>query len=277
MVLNRIVPWEMFRERLEATRPKTQDAKRGGRRGYDVVLTFKILVLRELYALSDEPVEYQIGDRLAFQRSLGIGIQHVVLDYTAGWRFRERLKGEVIGDLFETLGGYTDIAGVEAKNGQMLDASLVAKPRTQRPPQAPEGGPALSPQQATCRGGDAAWTKKRGRSYFGYKNHVNADVAHGFIRGFAAAPASVHVSQSVAELVDVTRTEQPLYEDSAYRSAQTRERFGLKDGTQYKAQRNGPLMAQQKGEPGSCEGACTGRARVRAYRPVPAGQAVLCK
>ena len=29
---------------------------------------------------------------------------------------------------------------------------------------------------------DARWTKKRGKSYFGYKNHVEVDVKHKLIR-----------------------------------------------------------------------------------------------
>ncbi|WP_425478325.1 hypothetical protein, partial [Frateuria defendens] len=51
-------------------------------------------------------------------------------DYTAVWWFRETLKGAVIEDLFVRLGAYIDLAGFEARKGQMLDASLVAKPKT---------------------------------------------------------------------------------------------------------------------------------------------------
>jgi hypothetical protein len=32
---------------------------------------------------------------------------------------------------------------------------------------------------------DARWTKKHGRSFFGYKNHVNADAKHKLIRHYA--------------------------------------------------------------------------------------------
>ncbi|WP_049624015.1 IS5/IS1182 family transposase, partial [Frateuria defendens] len=133
VVLGRIVPWSMFREPLEAVRGP-RDTKKGGRPFHDAVLMFKILVLRELYALSDEQVEFQIADRLSFQRFLGLGIEHTVPDYTAVWRFRETLKGAVIEDLFARLGAYIDLAGFEARKGQMLDASLVAKPKTRKPP-----------------------------------------------------------------------------------------------------------------------------------------------
>ena len=58
----------MFRETLETMRTAGRDPRKGGRPSHDAVRMFKVLVLRELYALSDEQVEYQIADRLSFQR-----------------------------------------------------------------------------------------------------------------------------------------------------------------------------------------------------------------
>jgi len=249
VVLNKIVPWSLFREPLEAARGSQRDPRKGGRPAYDAVLMFKILVLRELYALSDEQVEFQVADRLSFQRFLGIGIEHSVPDYTAVWRFRERLKGGLIEELFDTLGAYIDAAGFEARKGQMLDASLVEKPKQRKPPTPKDGEPALTPMQAAHRDGDANWTKKHQRSYFGYKNHINADVAHGFIRAFTVTPASVHDSKAFAVLLNTEQKGQPVYADSAYRSAAASTRCkdrGLIDRTMYKAQRNRPLTAQQE-------------------------------
>ena len=249
VMLKQIVPWSIFREPLEAARGEGRDPRKGGRPFHDAVLMFKILVLRELYALSDEQVEFQIADRLSFQRFLDIGIEHTVPDYTAVWRFRERLKGEVIEDLFAHLGAYIDNAGFEARKGQMLDASLVEKPKTRKRAVPKEGEPTLTPMQVAHRDPDANWTKKHGRSYFGYKNHVNADAAHGFIRAFAVTPASVHDSQRIEALLDITQKGKPFYGDSAYRSAETAQRCkqrGIKDRTMHKAQKNRPLTKQQE-------------------------------
>ena len=55
------------------------------------VLMFKILVLQALYSLSDEATEFQIKDRLSFQRFLGLGLDGTVPDATTVWLFRERL------------------------------------------------------------------------------------------------------------------------------------------------------------------------------------------
>src|SRR5690606_6860999 len=113
--------------------------------------------------LSDEQVEFQVADRLSFQRFLGIGIEHVVPDYSSVWRFREKLKGGVMEALFERLGAYIDVAGFEARKGQMLDASLVEKAKTRKPPGG-KTGETPSRKQAAHRDGDATWTKKHGRS-----------------------------------------------------------------------------------------------------------------
>lgn len=250
VTLNRIVPWEIFRETLEAAQGERSDPRKGGRPRHDAVRMFKVLVLRELYALSDEQVEYQVSDRLSFQRFLGMGVSDGVPDYTAVWRFREKLGTENrMKELFEELGRYVDAAGFQAKQGQMLDACLVEKPKTRKPVTPKEGEPELTPMQRAHRDPDADWTKKHGRSYFGYKNHVNADVRHGFIRAYAVTPASVHDSQRRDELLGTVQKGQPLYGDSAYRSEATQalcQRRGLTDRTMFKAYRNRPLTEQQK-------------------------------
>ena len=45
-------------------------------------MMFKILVLQALYSLSDEGCEFQIKDRLSFQRFLGLGLDGSVPDAT---------------------------------------------------------------------------------------------------------------------------------------------------------------------------------------------------
>ena len=41
-----------------------------------------------------------------------------------------------------------------------------------------------NPSRGAQKDTDARWTKKRGASYYGYKNHVNVDREHKFIRGY---------------------------------------------------------------------------------------------
>lgn len=65
-----VVDIEVFRVPLIAALRCSPRGK-GGRPPFDPVLMFKILILLALYSLSDEGTEFQIKDRLSFQRFLG--------------------------------------------------------------------------------------------------------------------------------------------------------------------------------------------------------------
>ena len=65
-----------------------------------------------------------------------------------------------------------------------------------------------------------AGPKKHGRSFFGYKNHVNADAKHKLIRHYAVTDAAVHDSQELDGLLDEGNTCNDVFADSAYRSAE---------------------------------------------------------
>ncbi len=80
--IDEVVPWENFRPRLEAAwrKPAEERKSRAGRKPWDAVPMFKAIVLRELYNLSDDQVEYQLRDRLSFIRFLGLGLEDKVPD-----------------------------------------------------------------------------------------------------------------------------------------------------------------------------------------------------
>ncbi len=59
VALDRLVPWESFRERLQVLRDKPRKSNAGAR-GYDPVMMFKVLVLQSMYNLSDAATEAQI-------------------------------------------------------------------------------------------------------------------------------------------------------------------------------------------------------------------------
>ena len=89
-LLNLLIPWEPFRPILESV-PKAKPKGPGGRKPYDRMLLFKMMVLQQLHNLSDEQTEYQVRDRLSFQRFLGLGLEESVPDHTTLWLFRESL------------------------------------------------------------------------------------------------------------------------------------------------------------------------------------------
>lgn len=128
-LLNRIIPWERFRSILESV-PKAKPNGPGGRTPCDRILLFKMMVLQQLHNLSDEKTEYQILDRLSFQRVLGISLEEAVSDHTTLWLFRESLvQAQLTERLFTTFHGFLREAGYAARAGQIIDASFVTVPR----------------------------------------------------------------------------------------------------------------------------------------------------
>ena len=81
--IKKIVPWEDFRTDIEAvTETKPEERKsNAGRKPYDTILKFKILVLQSLHNLSDDRTEYLIRDRISSlsrsgARGPGAGCHH---------------------------------------------------------------------------------------------------------------------------------------------------------------------------------------------------------
>src|SRR5712691_3369616 len=77
--IKKMVRWEDFRADIEAvTETKPEERKsNAGRKPYDTILKFKILVLQSLHNLSDDRTEYLIRDRISFMRFLdGAGCHH---------------------------------------------------------------------------------------------------------------------------------------------------------------------------------------------------------
>src|SRR5262245_22509531 len=102
--VKKIVRWEDFRADIESvTETKPEERKsNAGRKPYDAILKFKIVVLQSLHNLSDEQTEYLIRDRLSFMHFLDLNLEDPVPDATTIWLFREALaQAGLIDKLFE--------------------------------------------------------------------------------------------------------------------------------------------------------------------------------
>lgn len=96
---------------------------------------------------------------------------------------------------------------------------------------------------------DARWTKKHGKSFYGYKNHVNADAKHKLIRHYQVTDASVHDSRQFDGLLNKANTSADVYADSAYRSAAIEAKLkarGLRSRIHQRASRNHELSKAQE-------------------------------
>ena len=127
-VLDHAIPWETFRPVLSKALRKLKKSN-AGRKPYDSVFMFKILVLQSLYNLSDDQTEFQIKDRLSFMRFLGLDFEDTVPDAKTLWLFRDTLANKnAIDKLFRKFNRYLDDEGLFARQGQLIDASIVPVP-----------------------------------------------------------------------------------------------------------------------------------------------------
>ncbi len=227
--LKEIVPFESFRNELSKVHDKERK-NTAGRKPYDVVLMFKILILQSLYNLSDEAMEFQVKDRLSFMRFLGLFIGDSVPDARTIWLFREQLKElKLVDKLFSAFNRYLAENGFEAKKGQIIDASIVAAPKQRnsrdeneqiKDGKIPEG---WSDKKRSHKDTDANWVKKNGKNHFGYKNHVEVDVKNKIVRKYKVTPTATHDSNVFEEILDANNSNKDVFADSAYRSKDSLE------------------------------------------------------
>lgn len=96
---------------------------------------------------------------------------------------------------------------------------------------------------------EARWTKKHGKSYYGYKNHINVDRRHKFIRDYEVSDASLHDSQVLDDLIDAHNTSSDFWGNSAYRSQETERKLaekGYRSHIHHKGRRCKPLSARKR-------------------------------
>jgi IS5 family transposase len=155
-------------------------------------------------------------------------------------------------------GGHLARQGYIARGGQILDASIVPVPKNRNTrdenktiksgdvPEDWENKPAKRSQKDL----DARWTKKHGKSHYGYKNHVNVDRKHKLVRRYHVSNAAQHDSQAVDHLLMRGNTGSGVWADSAYRSEEMEGKLRdrkLKSHIHRKGKRGKPLTAQAKG------------------------------
>jgi IS5 family transposase len=213
-------------------------ASREGGLAYPLLTYLKLLLLQHWYNLSDEGLEAAVDDRLSFRRFAGIPLAESVPDHSSIWRFREQLaKRGLAEQVLAEINRQLDARGLILRQGTLIDASILEA--AVKPPAGDAGE--VSPHEP-----DAGWTKKNGKSRFGYKAHVAVDQDSGLMRQAIMTPADVHDSVKIDELVQ--GDEAAVYADKAYDDAARRERLkarGIAPRIMHKAKRNQPLKAWQ--------------------------------
>lgn len=252
--LNENINWQEFRPLLETIYNKERKSN-AGRKPIDVIVMFKLLILQQMYAISDDELEFQVNDRISFMEFLGLGIEDRIPDAKTIWLFRHNLsEHKLVEAVFLRFDDFLREKGYIVEAGQIVDATLIPVPiqrnTRQENKQVKEGEIPKkwekNPHILRQKDRDARWVKKNGISHFGYKNHINVDVKYGFIRRYVVTDACVHDSQVLSQLIDIDAPE--IWGDSAYRSTQIEwalKMIGFTSQIHEKGYRNQPLTREQ--------------------------------
>ena len=252
--LNQRIDWSSFEPVLKKNL-NYKKRNKGGRKPYDPLLMFKVLILQKYYNLSEEDTEFQILDRFSFQRFLALSISDKVPDKNTIWLFKQRLSQDGVKALFDHFSTVLYAQGLGVNEGKIVDASFVEVPRQQNTsqenkqlkdgqiPQHWQDKPARLRQKDT----HARWTTKAGHRYFGYKNHIKVDESTKLIDTWHVTEASAHDSTAIKDLIE--NSDKVLYADSAYSSELMLHWLrtkGIEPRINERAYRNRPLSDEQK-------------------------------
>ncbi|WP_410001508.1 transposase [Rhizobium leguminosarum] len=190
-------------------------------------------LLTTAYNLSDDQAEFVIQDRLSFMRFLGLSLSEKVPDAKTIWLFRESLV-RAIDNLFARFDKHLSRSGYLAKDGQIVDATIIQAPKqhnSQDEKDAIKAGEIPEewkdkPAKLAQKDRDARWTVKYAKAkqptqtptsaatkqhdiaipMFGYKNHAGIDRSHGFIWGWTVTSASAHDGAQLRNVLTKDKT-----------------------------------------------------------------------
>jgi transposase, IS5 family len=255
-VLERHVDFAAMAASVDKAAPRP-GRERGGRPPFPTEVMVRILLIQQLFNLSDEQMEFQLLDRLSFQRFAGLRDSSQIPDRTTIWAFKERLiKAGASESVFEAVNRQLARHGYIARGGQMIDASIVQAPRQslnkeEKSIVVEDNAMPMdwSPPKRRQKDLDARWTKKHGKSYFGYKLSANVDKRCKLIRKIKISTASEHDTLHFEDVLDPANTSRDIYADKGYVNYKREERLvsqGYRMHIQRKGSKDKPLSEAQQ-------------------------------
>ena len=232
-IINSKINWpKLLRPIEEIIIKEKQNNSPAGRRTFDLLVIVKCFILQSIYNLSDPRLEEEIADRRSFQIFLDLNSSDSIPDETTICRYRElfatlELDKKLFYEFNKQLTGLNFIVG----KGTIVDATIKqaqAKPNS-------------------SRDNDADFTKKTGKTYYGYKGHIAIDSETEVIKKVEFSSASIHDSNMFDILVD--QTEQFVLADKGYANQQRKRSLrskGIFCGILDKGYRNRILSKKQQ-------------------------------
>jgi IS5 family transposase len=216
----------------------------------------RILLLQQLFNLSDEQMEFQLLDRMSFLRFTRLADTSQIPDRTTIWTFKERLiKAGASESVFDAVNRQLAKHGYIARGGQTIDASIVQVPKQAMSKEEKSivednAMPAdWSPPKRRQKDIEARWTKKHGKSYVGYKMSANTDNRYKLIRKLRVSTASEHDTNHFEDVLDDANTSRAVLADKGYVDGERETRLtdaGWRMFIQRKGAKDKPLSETQE-------------------------------
>jgi transposase, IS5 family len=175
-----------------SSRVRTGDV---GRKPYEPRAVLKALYLASLYDLSDPQLEETLIDRVSFRLFCGFALTASTPDETTLCRFRNDCAAAGgLAAAFEEVNRQLAAKGLVVRKGTLMDATIVTA--ASRRPAVTAGSKPDLPREP-----GASFTRKNGRSHFGYRLHVGVDAGSNLIRRLAFTPAHINDSTVADALI----------------------------------------------------------------------------
>jgi IS5 family transposase len=232
-IINSKINWiKLLKPIEEIIAKEKQNNSPAGRRTFDLLVIVKCFILQSIYNLSDPRLEEEIADRRSFQIFLALNSSDSIPDETTICRYRELFASlELDKKLFYEFNKQLTELNFIVGKGTIVDATIKqaqAKPSSKRD-------------------NDADFTKKRGKTYYGYKGHIAIDSKTEVIKKVEFSSASIHDSNMFNSLID--ETEQVVLADKGYANQQRKRNLrskGIFCGILDKGYRNRTLSRKQQ-------------------------------
>jgi transposase, IS5 family len=207
-----------------------------GRKPFDILTIVKCFILQSMYSLSDPRLEEEIADRRSFQIFLDIKTGDCIPDETTICRYRDLFSRLGLDKkLFKSFYKQLKKKGMVLEQGTMVDATV--KQAYTR---------AIPNNNQNNRDKDANFTKRGGKTIFGYKGHIGMDEKSKIIHSVEFTTVNVHDSEMFEKVLH--KKETTVIADKAYANKKLKQIF-IKKGINWsvldKAYPFNPLTRKQ--------------------------------
>lgn len=231
--INEKIDWKKLLQPIERVLSQEKSGlSSAGRPMHNLLVIVKCFLLQSIYNLSDPRLEEEIADRRSFQLFLGFASGDSIPDETTICRYRELFARLGLDKkLFSSFNKQLEERGLIVGKGTIVDATIKEAQATPN----------------SKRDSDAKFTKRRGKTHYGYKGHIGMDEETDVIHTVEFTTANVHDSDKFDDLL--LGTEKRVLADKGYANKERRRQLrsrGILPKIMHKGYRNRPLTKRQR-------------------------------